>query len=169
MNGNRRFESRHLDSYGCESRRPFLFRERRTSKRRPRLWDKSLNWTCARRGSPTSAKGKPARALNTIRRLSRAQPPKPSGGRPRSGWTRSWIGFLAERAEVIYAHNARFRQLLRQRGNAGRDWLWAFMRHWLSARIGEYHPHLHARLPASYCVGHELPLQDRPYGKAGPK
>ncbi len=40
-----------------------------------------------------------------------------------------WMLELAERAKVVYQHNARFRQLLREPGNAGNDWLAAFMRH----------------------------------------
>jgi hypothetical protein len=64
---------------------------------------------------------------------------------------------LAERANVIYQHNARFRQLLRQPGNAGRDWLWAFARHWLCGLLSARRPDLSLRLPASYAVGRELP------------
>lgn len=66
---------------------------------------------------------------------------------------REWIADLAERAEVIYAHNPRFRKLLHQRGNSGRDWLWAFTRHWLSGLLIEHHPSLAERLPSEYKVG----------------
>jgi hypothetical protein len=48
---------------------------------------------------------------------------------------RVWIDVLAGRAGEIYAHNARFRRLLRRKGDAGRDWLWAFMRHWMLALV----------------------------------
>ncbi len=41
----------------------------------------------------------------------------------------SWQGQLVTRANVIYQRNARFRALIRRDGEAGRDWLWAFMRH----------------------------------------
>lgn len=68
-----------------------------------------------------------------------------------------WITDLAVRAEVIYAQNPRFRQLLRARGNSGRDWLWAFTRHWLSGLLVEHRPSLAARLPSEYKVGHPLP------------
>ena len=68
-----------------------------------------------------------------------------------------WVAELADRAEAVYAANPRFRRLLRRRGNAGRDWLWAFARHWLAARIHQHRPDLHARLPSSYNIGHPLP------------
>jgi len=71
---------------------------------------------------------------------------------------RKWIADLAERAEVIYTHNPRFRRLLRQRGNSGRDWLWAFTRHWLSGLLVEHRPSLAARLPSEYNVGKPLSL-----------
>ena len=34
---------------------------------------------------------------------------------------RSWIAKLSHRAEAVYTRNERFRRLLRQRGNKGRD------------------------------------------------
>ena len=55
---------------------------------------------------------------------------------------RGWATELAERANVVYQHNARFRRLLRKPGNAGRDWLYIFMRHWLSALLASRSPHL---------------------------
>jgi hypothetical protein len=70
---------------------------------------------------------------------------------------RSWIVILAVRANEIYAHNPRFRQLIRRQGNAGRDWLWVFTRHWLSAILREHDNRLYARLPASYSAGADLP------------
>ena len=70
---------------------------------------------------------------------------------------RSWIDELEERAEVIYQHNARFRQLLRRRSNAGRDWLYAFTRHWLYALLQSRRPELAARLPTAYAMGRDLP------------
>jgi len=69
----------------------------------------------------------------------------------------SWIGQLTERANNIYANNSRFRSLLRHDGNAGRDWLWAFTRHWLAGLLWKYRRELHARLPSSYGVGRALP------------
>lgn len=70
---------------------------------------------------------------------------------------RSWIAELTERANVIYARNSRFRRTIRRPGNAGRDWLWVFTRHWLSAMLREHDGHLYARLPASYSAGRDLP------------
>lgn len=66
---------------------------------------------------------------------------------------RAWAHRLAARANVIYARNPRFRQIIRGHGNAGRDWLWAFTRHWLAARIQKYRPDLYVRLPRNYSVG----------------
>jgi hypothetical protein len=70
---------------------------------------------------------------------------------------RAWVAELAERANVVYQHNAGFRRLPRRRGNAGRDWLIAFMRHWLCALLAGRRPDLYRRLPNSYAVGRDLP------------
>ncbi|HLX60672.1 MAG TPA: hypothetical protein VKX17_05265 [Planctomycetota bacterium] len=70
-------------------------------------------------------------------------------------WTRS----LARRAAACYQRNPRFRYWLRRPGNAGREWLYAFMRHWLSALILRNRPHLYRALPFDYCVG--APLKGR--------
>lgn len=74
---------------------------------------------------------------------------------------RSWIIILAVRANVIYAHNRRFRQLLQRPGTAGRDWLWAFTRHWLASLIWKRRRDWHALLPSSYSVGQPLPSVTR--------
>ena len=74
---------------------------------------------------------------------------------------RYWITRLAVRANVIYRHNPRFRQLMRRSGTAGRDWLWAFTRHWLAGLIWRHSRELHARLPAGYNVGQPLPARNR--------
>lgn len=70
---------------------------------------------------------------------------------------REWLARLTERAEAVYASNARVRRRLRGPGNGGRDWLWTFTRHWLAALIWHHRPDLHARLPDSFNVGHPLP------------
>jgi hypothetical protein len=70
---------------------------------------------------------------------------------------RAWVAELAERANVVYQHNARFHQLLRKRGDAGWEWLVAFMRHWLSSLLASRRPDLCQRLPGSYAVGQDLP------------
>jgi hypothetical protein len=70
---------------------------------------------------------------------------------------RRWIRELTARANTVYACNARFHRRIATRDNTGRDRLWAFTRHWLTALIARRRPHLHARLPGSYSVGHPLP------------
>jgi len=70
---------------------------------------------------------------------------------------RPWIAQLARKAEVIAARNANFRRRILGPGDSGREWLWAFTRHWLSALILKRAPELHRRLPSSYSVGHPLP------------
>ncbi|MBE0540369.1 MAG: hypothetical protein IH623_03200 [Verrucomicrobia bacterium] len=70
---------------------------------------------------------------------------------------RAWVRRLAVRAQMAYHRNAQFRRLLHQNGDAGRDWLWAFMRHWLAARLRAHRHDLYARLPASFSVGGDLP------------
>ncbi len=67
-----------------------------------------------------------------------------------------WITCLTEKAETLYTHGANFRRRIRGGGNSGRDWLWAFMRHWLAALLQEHRPELYRQLPARYCVG-EMP------------
>jgi hypothetical protein len=70
---------------------------------------------------------------------------------------RRWLRELIAEANTVYAHNPRFRRKLRANGNSGRDWLWAFTRHWLAALIHERRPQLHRRLPNSYNTGDPLP------------
>jgi len=70
---------------------------------------------------------------------------------------REWLTRLTERAEAVYARNLRARRRLRSPGNAGRDWLWAFMRHWLAALIQRRRPELYARFPSEFATGHPLP------------
>jgi len=70
---------------------------------------------------------------------------------------RRWIRELTAYANTVYAHNPSFRRRVRGQANSGRDYLWAFTRHWLAGLMWERRPQLHARLPNSYCVGHPLP------------
>jgi len=70
---------------------------------------------------------------------------------------RRWVRELTAYANTVYAHNPRFRRKVRAPGNRGRDYLWAFTRHWLAGLMWERRPQLHARLPNSYSVGHPLP------------
>jgi len=69
----------------------------------------------------------------------------------------AWRNELAERANAIYARNARFRRRIRGTGTTGREWLWAFTRHWLAGLLYEQRPHLHERLPDRYKMGRPLP------------
>ena len=71
---------------------------------------------------------------------------------------RAWVRRLAIRANLVYQRNAQFRALIRKNGDAGRDWLWAFTRHWLAAMVREHRNDLHSRLPAEYAVGRALSI-----------
>ncbi len=70
---------------------------------------------------------------------------------------KAWIPALAARADAVFEHNDQFRKLILGKGCSGRDWLWVFMRHWLSGILWRHRPDLHDRLPSSYGNGHELP------------
>lgn len=73
---------------------------------------------------------------------------------------RRWIRELTAHANTVYAHNARFRQSVRARGDKGRDYLWAFVRHWLAGLLWERRRHIHACLPAAYNCGDALPPKE---------
>lgn len=60
---------------------------------------------------------------------------------------------LTVEADRIYAANPRFRKTIRADGNKGRDALYAFMRHWLSACIAKDDPALFRRLPTGFTTG----------------
>jgi hypothetical protein len=64
---------------------------------------------------------------------------------------------LAHRARRVFAHSVSFREKLRRPGDAGRDLLYVFMRHWLAARLHEERPYLYTRLPHGFAVGHPCP------------
>jgi len=73
---------------------------------------------------------------------------------------KEWTAALADKAVVLYARHRRFRCLVNQSGDRGRDWLWAFMRHWLSALVYHHNPALYSRLPVSYSAGGPLLPRD---------
>lgn len=75
---------------------------------------------------------------------------------------RAWVRQLAVKAELTYSRNGAFQKRLQQQGDAGRDWLWAFTRHWLAAMIRKHRQDLHSRLPAEYNIGANLPLGAAP-------
>lgn len=56
------------------------------------------------------------------------------------------VPLLVKKAEEVYASNASFQKKLRAKGNAGRDWLYAFMQHWLAAEIKRRLPDIFAQL-----------------------
>lgn len=66
---------------------------------------------------------------------------------------------LAGKARTAYAKSESFRRKLARRADdADRETLYAFMRHWLAARLHEEAPECFARLPAGYAWGGaELP------------
>ncbi len=70
---------------------------------------------------------------------------------------RPWIAQLARKADAIATRNVHFRRRVVGPADSGRDWLWAFTRHWLSALVLKHSPTLHRQLPSSYSVGHPLP------------
>ena len=72
---------------------------------------------------------------------------------------RRWIRELTARANTIYAHNPRFRRKIRAKGDKGRDYLWAFARHWLAGLIAERRPDTYPPLPSSFSIGHPLPAK----------
>lgn len=64
---------------------------------------------------------------------------------------------LAFRAHRCFAHSPSFREKVMRPGDAGRDKLWMFLRHWLAARLHAEHYELYRRLPPDYACGADLP------------
>lgn len=62
---------------------------------------------------------------------------------------------LRKQAEATYAANERFRSQIQERGNAGRDQLYVFMRHWLAAMIQKSRKlrHIYPILPPGFANG----------------
>ena len=55
-----------------------------------------------------------------------------------SEFAKRLVDYLVEHAEKIYAHNPRFRGAVQSEangGNAGRDYLWGYMQHWLVSEL----------------------------------
>jgi hypothetical protein len=71
--------------------------------------------------------------------------------------------WLDAKAELCYARDRRFHKLMRGRGNAPRDWLCAFMRHWLGSILILERPDLCRRLPDSFVWGERLPRGPQPH------
>ena len=64
---------------------------------------------------------------------------------------------LAHHAHLVYANSPSFRRALARPGDAARDRLYQFLRHWLAARLHAERPALVARLPRAYACGAPLP------------
>ena len=67
-----------------------------------------------------------------------------------------WADWLDARAERCFVRRGQFHRLVSARGsggNAGRDHLFKFMRHWLASRLKRERPSLFRRLPWSYALG----------------
>lgn len=60
---------------------------------------------------------------------------------------------LATQAHLVYANSRSFRRALARPGDAARDRLYVFLRHWLAARLHAERPALFARLPRDYATG----------------
>lgn len=70
--------------------------------------------------------------------------------------------WLAHRARRVYVHCPTFRAGLRRPGDAGRDRLYLFLRHWLAARLYTERFDLYVRLPRDYAAGADLPPRPAP-------
>ena len=67
-----------------------------------------------------------------------------------------WAEWLDARAERVFARHRQFHRLISSNangGNAGRDQLYKFMRHWLASRLARAQPALYRCLPGSYALG----------------
>ena len=69
---------------------------------------------------------------------------------------RSVSDMLADRADAVYAANPRWSKKVRSEadgGNAGRDFLYMFMRHWVSGHLKRVNPAAFDRLPYGFTLG----------------
>jgi hypothetical protein len=73
-----------------------------------------------------------------------------------------YAAWLEAKAELCYSGDRHFSKLMRGRGNAPREWLCAFMRHWLASFLHLERPDLYKRLPISFANGKRLPLDAHP-------
>lgn len=63
------------------------------------------------------------------------------------------VNHLIERAEKTFKSSAEFRKKLKAKGNAGRDSLYSFMRHWASAYIKKHDPAQFKKLSKGFSNG----------------
>jgi hypothetical protein len=68
-----------------------------------------------------------------------------------------YAAWIEARAEVTYAKGGHFRKLMHGQGNAPRDWLRVYLRHWLAGLLGVERPDLYECLPDTFALGHPLP------------
>ena len=75
----------------------------------------------------------------------------------------SWVQRLSRKAETVCSYNAQFRRRIHGQGEAGREWLWSFTRHWFAAILRRERPELFLRLPSSYALGKSVPSRSLSY------
>jgi len=68
---------------------------------------------------------------------------------------------LAGKACHLYPRHPQFKKSLNRPGNAGRNSLFMYMRHWTSAWLKRERYSLHKRLPYEYSLGRPLPAKGR--------
>jgi hypothetical protein len=61
---------------------------------------------------------------------------------------------LAGRAEIVYGKHEHFRKHIKSAN--GRDYLYAFMRHWLAADVKRNWPDVYAEMPREWGLGRPL-------------
>ena len=77
-----------------------------------------------------------------------------------------WADWLDARAERCFARHGQFHRLISAGGNAGRDNLYKFMRHWLAGRLAREHRSLYERLPRSYALGRPVRIEPQTFCKS---
>jgi len=70
----------------------------------------------------------------------------------------NFVARLAAKAEYLYPRHTQFKKLLNGPGNAGRNNLYRFMRHWMAAWLKRERFALYRKLPASFGLGQALPV-----------
>ena len=75
--------------------------------------------------------------------------------------------WLDAKAERCYSGRRHFYKLMQGRGNAARDRLYMFMRHWLASFLHLERPDLFRCLPVSFANGRRLPDQPPPGDSTG--
>lgn len=78
----------------------------------------------------------------------------------------AFVTQLAETADQLYKHSPRWHR--RIKGNLGRDYLYSFMRHWLSAMLKDFWPPF-SHVPQTFWSGEQLPLAPRSGRHDSPK